>query len=151
DVEWLRRQLAWWTKRCGICEETGDGQSGHDVRQCWRPESEPAKDMIKAVEAKIEFEKYSGCYWCGVPQEICNRWEDNGRGRYQRAEGGHCQYQGVLVGGFFGLVYGSKDGAVERWVARLVEQGIHAGSMEELARHLGRKQQLEYVESNQLV
>jgi RecQ family ATP-dependent DNA helicase len=151
DMEWLRRQLAWWTKRCGICEEAGEGHSGHDVRQCWRPESEQAKEMIKKVEDQIEFEKFSGCYWCGVPQEICNRWEDNGRGRYQRAEGGHCQYQGVLVGGFFGLVYGSKDGAVEQWVARLVEQGIHAGSMEEFARHLGRKQPLEYVESNQLV
>ncbi|KAH6613181.1 hypothetical protein C7974DRAFT_322074 [Boeremia exigua] len=34
DVEWLRRQLAWWTKRCGICEVAGDGQSKHDVRRC---------------------------------------------------------------------------------------------------------------------
>jgi superfamily II DNA helicase RecQ len=34
DMEWLRRQLAWWTKRCGICEVAGEGQSGHDVRRC---------------------------------------------------------------------------------------------------------------------
>jgi hypothetical protein len=33
-VEWLRRQLAWWSKRCGICEAAGQGQRGHDVRQC---------------------------------------------------------------------------------------------------------------------
>ena len=39
DVEWLRRQLAWWTKRCGICEAVGDRESGHDVRRCWRAES----------------------------------------------------------------------------------------------------------------
>ncbi|CAN9283890.1 unnamed protein product [Alternaria alternata] len=72
DVEWLRRQLAWWTKRCGICEVAGEGQSGHDVRRCWRPESVQAKETIKAVEEKMRFEEYSGCFWCGVPQEVCN-------------------------------------------------------------------------------
>jgi superfamily II DNA/RNA helicase len=150
DVEWLRRQLAWWTKRCGICEAAGEGQSGHDVRQCWRIESREAKEMIKAVEEKIRFEEYSGCFWCGVPQEVCNRWEDNGRGRYQRAEGIDCQHRGVLVGGLFGLVHGS-DGVAERWVARLVEQGIEGNSIEDLVQHLGRKQALECVESNRLV
>jgi hypothetical protein len=113
EIEWLRRELAWWTKRCGICEAAGEGESGHDVRQCWRIESRRAKEIIKAVEEKIRFEAYSGCFWCGVPQEVCNRWEDNRRGQYQRAEGRDCQYKGVLVGGLFGLVYGG-DGVAER-------------------------------------
>jgi RecQ family ATP-dependent DNA helicase len=151
DVEWLRRQLAWWTKRCGICEVAGDGQSGHDVRRCWRPEGRQAKEMIKVVEEKIRFEEYSGCFWCGVPQEVCNRWEDNGRGRYQRADGRDCQYRGVLVGGLLGLVYGGEEGVVERWIARLVEQGVDGSSIEGLVRHLGRKQRLECVESNRIV
>jgi len=34
DVEWLRRQLAWWTNRCATCEATMDGPSGHDIRNC---------------------------------------------------------------------------------------------------------------------
>jgi hypothetical protein len=114
DVEWLRRQLAWWTKRCGICEVAGEGQSGHDVRRCWRPESRQTKEMIKAVEEKMRFEEYSGCFWCGVPQEVGNRWEDNGRGRYQRAKGRDCQYQGVSVGGLVGLLYRGKEGVIER-------------------------------------
>lgn len=151
DVEWLRRQLAWWTKRCGICEVAGDGQSEHDVRRCWRPESRQAKEIIKAVEEKIRFEEYSGCFWCGVPQEVCNRWEDNGRGRYQRADGRDCQYRGVLVGGLLGLVYGGEEGVVDRWAARLIEQGVDASSIEGLIQHLGRKQALECVESNRLV
>ena len=73
DVEWLRRQLSWWTNRCGICEAAGEGQSGHDVRRCWRIESQHAKEVIKEVEEKMQFEAYSGCFWCGVPQEVCNR------------------------------------------------------------------------------
>lgn len=151
DVEWLRRQLAWWTNRCAICEAAGEGASGHDVRRCWRAESRQAKKTIKAVGDKIRFEEYSGCFWCGVPQEICNRWEDNGRGRYQRAEGRDCQYRGVLVGGLLGLVYGGEEAVAQRWVARLVEQGVGAGSMDGLVQYLGQKQRLECVESNRLV
>ena len=55
------------------------------------------------------------------------------------------------MGALFGLMYGSENGVAERWVARLVEQGIEGTSIEELAWHLGRKQALEYVESNRLV
>jgi hypothetical protein len=32
------------------------------VRRCWRPESVQAKEMIKAVEEKMRFEEYSGCF-----------------------------------------------------------------------------------------
>ena len=110
-----------------------------------------AKEMIKAVEEKMRFEEYSGCFWCGVPQEVCNRWEDNGRGRYQRADGRDCQYRGVLVGGLLGLVYGGEEGVVDQWAARLIEQGVDASSIEGLIKHLGRKQALGCIESNGLV
>ena len=151
DMEWLRRQLAWWTNRCAICEAAGEGASGHDVRQCWRAESRQAKDMIKTVEEKIRFEEYSGCFWRGVPQEVCNRWEDNGRGRYQRVEGGDCQYRGVAVGGLFGIVYGADEAVTHRWADRLTAQGVDFSSIEGLVRHLGRKQGLESIKSNGLV
>ncbi|KAF2818587.1 hypothetical protein CC86DRAFT_308669 [Ophiobolus disseminans] len=72
DVEWLRRQLVQWANRCGICEAAGDRHSNHDVRQCWRLESTQVKEQIKAIEGKMKFERYSGCFWCGVPQEICH-------------------------------------------------------------------------------
>jgi hypothetical protein len=57
----------------------------------------------------------------------------------------------VLVGGLVGLLYGGKEGVIERWVGRLVEQGVKASSIEDLIRYLGCKQQLECVESNRLV
>lgn len=50
-----------------------------------------------------------------------------------------------------GLLYGGREGVIERWVTRLVEQGVEASSIEGLVRHLGRKQALECVESNRLV
>jgi hypothetical protein len=62
DMEWLRRQLAWWTNRCGICEAAGDKQSGHDVRRCWRAESQEAKANIEEMEEKMRFEAYSDSF-----------------------------------------------------------------------------------------
>ena len=57
----------------------------------------------------------------------------------------------MLVGGLLGLVYGGEEGVVDRWAARLIEQGVDASSIEGLIQHLGRKQALECVESNRLV
>ncbi|KAF1952588.1 hypothetical protein CC80DRAFT_572362 [Byssothecium circinans] len=62
DVEWLRRQLAWWVNQCGICEAAGDRQSEHDVRRCWRQESRSAKEAIKTIKEQIKFKRYSGCF-----------------------------------------------------------------------------------------
>ena len=107
--------------------------------------------MIKEIEQKIQFERFSGCFWCGVPQEICNRWEDNGQGRYQRAAGGRCQYYGVLLGGLLGVVYGSEAWVAKHWTQRLVEEGIGGSSVEDLIEYLAGKQAIDCVESNRLV
>ena len=114
EVEWLRQQLQQWAGRCGICEAAGLGQSSHDLRRCWREESRQAKEMVKMVEGKIKFEMFSGCFWCRIPQEICNRWEDNGRGRYQKVRDSSCQYTGGLIAGMVGLVFGYKDQVWDR-------------------------------------
>lgn len=65
-----------------------------------------AKEAAEQMDKQIRLEAYSGCYWCGVPQEICIRWEDNGRGRYQRAREGDCQDKGVLTAGLAGVGFG---------------------------------------------
>jgi RecQ family ATP-dependent DNA helicase len=148
DAEWLRRQLAWWANRCGICEAAGDGPSEHDVRRCWRQESRSAKEAIKTIEEQIKFESYSGCFWCGVPQEICNRWGRNSYGRYQRAKDGDCQYRGVLTGGLIGVALGWAE-VGERWKARLEEFGVDSSDTgQTLVEFLGKKRLLETVESN---
>jgi superfamily II DNA helicase RecQ len=151
EMEWLRRQLAWWANRCGICEAAGNGESGHDIRRCWRAESRNAQESIEAAEKEIKFEKWAGCWWCGVPQEICNRWEENSFGRYQMVRGGDCQYRGVLMGGLWGIVLGYAEVGTQ-WAERLAGLGVgnREGEMQ-LIEFMGKKQVLETVESNQLV
>jgi hypothetical protein len=67
------------------------GQAMRDIRSI--------KEAIKTVEEQIQFKSYSGCFWCRVPQEICDWWERNSYRRYQRAKNRDCQYSGVLIGG----------------------------------------------------
>ena len=106
--------------------------------------------MIKMIEENIQFENYSGCFWCGVPQEICNRWEENGRGGYKRIEGGDCQYSGALIGGVVGIVFGYKDQVWGYWKRRLEGFGVDFQSDEDVVTYLGKKRRVERVESNNL-
>ena len=151
DVEWLRRQLAHWADRCATCEAAGEGQSDHDIRRCWRVESTQVKEKIKEIEEKIKFDNWSGCFWCGVPQEICHRWESNSIGRYQRSKDGDCQYKGVLIGGLIGIALGY-DEIGSQWCRRLEAMGVDsAGLGRSVVEYLGKKRRLETVESSQLV
>jgi hypothetical protein len=146
DVEWLRRQLAQWANQCAICKAAGEGQSDHDIQRCWRAESTRIKEQIKAIEEQIKFEDWSGCFWCGVPQEICHRWESNGSGRYQRSKDSDCQYKGVLMGGLIGIASGYNEIGLQ-WYRRLEAMGVNNAG---LVKYLGKKCRLETVESNQL-
>jgi RecQ family ATP-dependent DNA helicase len=151
DVEWLRRQLAQWANQCAICQAAGEGQSNHDIRQCWRAESTQVKERIKAIEEEIRFEDWSGCFWCGVPQEICHRWESNNSGRYRRSKDGDCQYKGVLIGGLIGIALGY-DEIGSQWYRRLEAQGVNGvGPGRSVVEYLGKKRALETVESNNVV
>ena len=151
DMEWLRRQLARWTNRCAICEAMDEATSGHSVQRCWRPESRLVKEFIDRVQKKIKYEDYSCCFPCGLPQEICNRWESNGQGRWKQVAGQVCQYKGVVMGGLFGLVYRGDKAVGRRWVERLAAQGVDGNTTDSIIKYLGQKQWLEHVESNQLI
>ena len=149
-MEWLRRQLAQWANQCAICEAAGEGQSDHDIQRCWRADSTRIKEQIKAIEEQIKFEDWSGCFWCGVPQEICHRWESNGKGRYQRSKDGDCQYKGVLIGGLVGIALGYREIGAQ-WYRRLEAKGVDEASPgRTVVKYLGKKRRLETVESNRL-
>jgi hypothetical protein len=108
------------------------------------------KKAIQKLENTIQFQDFSACFWCSVPQEICHRWESNSKGGYQRTKDGNCQYKGVLMGGLLGIVCGYSE-IGQQWYTRLEEMGIDGETPgRTVAEYLGKKLVLETVESNQL-
>jgi hypothetical protein len=46
----------------------------------------------------IRYEGFSCCHFCGIPQAICEQWEQKEeQGWWKEREVGRCQYQGVLI------------------------------------------------------
>lgn len=42
-------------------------------------------------------QKFGGCFWCLVPQGLCERWESVGdKGGFRQRAGGSCQYADTL-------------------------------------------------------
>ena len=150
EMEWLRRQLQDWTGRCGICEGAGLGADDHDLKHCKSAESRKAREMFWMIQKTIRFEAYSGCFGCGVPQEFCNGWEDDGKGKYRKVKGGSCQFKGVLIAGVLGMIFGYGEQVWGRWQQRLEGFGVDLGSDESLVSYLGLKRRLEDTESNNL-
>jgi len=154
DVEWVRRQLAQWVDRCGVCVAAGSTDCMHHVQQCWRAGSVEAKIFVKTIDKEIRFEDWSGCFTCGgIPQEICSRWEPNGTGRYRQAEGRDCQYsKGALSGALIGVIVGY--GLQRRWMERLRGFGVSTAEDDEgmsVVEYLGLKQKLDTAECNNMV
>lgn len=54
------------------------------------------------------------------------------------------------MSGLIGITSGFEE-IGERWVEQIIEEGLESAGIEGLSEHLGRKQQLEVVESNNLV
>ena len=67
--------------------------------ETWRAVKGNREFMIGGIFTKRRFSKHAGCYWCGLPQEVCDRWEamDDDGGRFRLVRGKRCQYEGVMT------------------------------------------------------
>ncbi|KAG4271203.1 hypothetical protein FPRO04_14699, partial [Fusarium proliferatum] len=54
--------------------------------------------MQACLRKEGEVEKFGGCYGCFLPQELCNRWEENAaEGGWREIDNIECRYRGVMV------------------------------------------------------
>ncbi|KAF2836642.1 hypothetical protein M501DRAFT_996865 [Patellaria atrata CBS 101060] len=67
----------------------------------WSCSKEGAKD--------VKWENYSCCFYCGVPQAICNRYEQQSNGGFRVKRGGICQFKDVLIESTVSIWVGNKD------------------------------------------
>jgi hypothetical protein len=109
-----------WAGCCIACKAEGE-EAEHGLASCPREGSEAWQHVrygLPSVEREMfemrRFEAYSACFECGMPQSMCQRWRvDDEDGRRFQASGRACQYKGVLVGMYVGLMVRLGEEAAE--------------------------------------
>ena len=105
-VKELREQLEEWVGGCPLCrlhlqhvaaqgQGQGQGQElsqqGHQLEQCPRPEAEGIQQEAARLMEEVKYERFSSCYYCGVPQAICEQWvQKGGQGWWEKDVNGSC-------------------------------------------------------------
>ena len=84
--ERLERRLWEWKGKCIVCHAMGEG-CGHVVTKCTRQDGITAAVEVKDRRVRVKYKNCSACGKCGVPQSMCNRYRENGRGGYEQVHG----------------------------------------------------------------
>ncbi|KJZ71409.1 hypothetical protein HIM_09197 [Hirsutella minnesotensis 3608] len=148
EAEEFRDQLERWVRRCVVCHLTGQGEALHDMDACpmrdgptWMATKSNTGFIEEGLFAKRRLADLSGCFWCGIPQSICERWEasDEDRGRFRIVGGGKCQYAGVLVKMFGGAYSKDVSAAKDTMEEMMAEDGLELEDEDRWFKWLGGK------------
>jgi superfamily II DNA helicase RecQ len=105
-TEIFERQLASWSEGCIYCRMTGsehDHEGTCPLESDGEGELERIERRVKQIQEwmgqKGSFARFCGCWECGLPYRICNRWEDiyGDGGKFRRIAGAQCQYADVMA------------------------------------------------------
>jgi hypothetical protein len=113
-VEDFKEQLESWAGCCGVCRSMGLEARDQQMEVCpdrgsgrWL-QVETGMEWVKQdILGRRKMEKYSGCFYCGIPPSLCGRWrtKDEDGGRFAQVSGGCCQYGDTMIrmaGGLMG-------------------------------------------------
>jgi len=84
-------------------------QDLHGIEQCSHPQRMAFEEQVRLFKKQIKFAPYSGCFKCGIPQQVYQRWDMVARGFHKRSEG---EWSIVGYGTFTtrgGRSFGGKD------------------------------------------
>ena len=98
----------------------------------------------------IQYEKYSCCFQCGLPQEICWRYEQASQGFWQLDSNKKCQLAEVAMPTMFGLAIARGDSVGKSMIQRMNEEGVNEDVDEEVNKWLGGKIRWGGLESNRM-
>jgi hypothetical protein len=89
-------------------------------KEWWRRIERSEVEWQEGMFKKGVMGKFSGCFWCGLPQAICAHWEalSNDQGSFKLRKGGECQYAGLLVS-IWGIASVGYAGQVEEVIGNI--------------------------------
>ncbi|KAK4221164.1 P-loop containing nucleoside triphosphate hydrolase protein [Podospora fimiseda] len=155
EVERFKEILEEWATGCMWCRATGEEKrvySGHRLEECMEEDSGVVRQTVERVRRKIRWEKYSGCFDCGIPQGICKRYRAKVDGGYERVQGGSCQFLGVLIESVVSMWGANSSEAEVFFQERMRQRGVEWDGLDEgeLVKWMGRKVRWGGFESNEM-
>ena len=152
DMEELVRQLQKWKSQCAACLAVGQLGDDHLSNNCYRPEGARIKQACQKLRAHIHFAGASGCFWCGVPRSLCDRWElpEQG-GKWQQSGIRQCQYQDVMIATLVGIRMAIPEQVPERVMLQPEGNALVLQPEQQWGQYLGQKQAGNGLESNNLI
>jgi superfamily II DNA helicase RecQ len=126
-LQGLEDKLEEWRVGCVMCRAFGKLADGHVLDECSRQGAEGLKYWVGQVRETIRWQRFAGCWYCGLPQAVCERWESND-GLWRRVAGGECQFAGVLIESVMAVWYARSE-LLEGYI--YLEMGLEAGKREE--------------------
>ena len=136
-LEQLRHCLIWWTTHCPICMAQAS-EASHDIRTCTAPLAATVRDSATRLRSMLHFAKFSGCYYCMVPQELCSRWTKDPKWGWKRSGVEQCQYNELVLSVILGTTAAMGD-VEQAWLQRLRGYGIDPQEIENIAAFLSAK------------
>jgi hypothetical protein len=137
EVEGFRQMLMSWDGCCMVCQFNRQ-EWYHEVEDCpgqddgsWEVIQTGLETMEIEMFRKKQFESFTGCFDCGMPQWICQRWRvmDDDGGRFERVQEGYCQYKGLLLRVYVGLMVRFQEEAIS--IEEMMTEEGYSGVWEE--------------------
>jgi len=141
---------------CPLCHWRGhSGDHRHPITDCEQAEakeiSKLSHSMQKTIQDKKLFAPFSCCMWCGVPQAICEHWQQKEeQGWWEAVKGGECQYADVLVPTLTTLMIMGADGD-EVVFQEMKDEGIDIQDEVAVCRWLGQQVKWGGIEATKMV
>jgi superfamily II DNA helicase RecQ len=102
----FEQQLADWSEGCIYCRMTSGEYEHEEIcpleandRKVFERIERNVKQIQEWMGRKGSFERFCGCWECGLPYRICNSWEEiyGDGGKFRRIAGGKCQYPDIMA------------------------------------------------------
>ena len=93
--ESIVRFLASMDQRCFQCAAYGSDDS-HAFTDCPGGKDPAYEEAVDTIRTTIRFDRYSGCFACGMPQELCQTFVRTATGMTKSRDGKSCTYGKAL-------------------------------------------------------
>jgi hypothetical protein len=128
------------------------------MADCTATDAAEIRKGVTIIASSIQWERFSCCFECGVPQAICERYESQADGGWKRKTGGRCQYKGVLIASMASIWARWSDSFTEWAQERMVEEGVRwqeeekeeGETFKRVVKWFGKKTRWGGIESNKM-